>query len=138
MTKEREALKLALEALKKIAFAGMAAPPEMSEEGRTKWHAREAFNFIGIAAWTLDSIKEVLAQPEQEPVARIGMIGEDHFAEVCRKAGGNSSTPLYAAPPKRTWVGLNWGDLPEEWVGDTKFLTGAKWAEQILEEKNND
>jgi hypothetical protein len=42
-------------------------------------------------------------------------------------------------PPKRKeWVGLNWGDLPEEWVGDTKFLTGARWAEQILEEKNHD
>ena len=77
------------------------------------------------------------AQPtEQVSVARIGMIGEDHFADVCSKTNGNSNTPLYAAPPKREWVGLNWGDLPEEWVGDTKFLTGARWAEQILEEKN--
>jgi len=66
MTKD-EALKLALEALEKIAFAGMAAPPEMSEDGRTKWHAQEAFNFIGIAAWALDSVKE--AQPDRIPDA---------------------------------------------------------------------
>ena len=38
--------------------------------------------------------------------------------------------------PKREWVGLNWDDLPEIYVGDTAFLHGAKWAEVKLKEKN--
>ncbi len=37
---------------------------------------------------------------------------------------------------KREWVGLNWDDLPEIYVGDTAFLHGAKWAEAKLKEKN--
>lgn len=36
----------------------------------------------------------------------------------------------------REWVGLNWDDLPEIYVGDTTFLHGAKWAEAKLKEKN--
>jgi hypothetical protein len=52
-------------------------------------------------------LQRITAQQEQVPVARIGMIGEDHFADVCSKAGGDSNTPLYTAPPKRKeWVGL--------------------------------
>jgi hypothetical protein len=43
----------------------------------------------------------VQPKAEQEPVAYIGMIDEDHFTDVCRKAGGNSNTPLYAAPQPR-------------------------------------
>lgn len=38
--------------------------------------------------------------------------------------------------PQRTWVELNWDDLPEIYVGDTAFLHGAKWAEAKLKEKN--
>ena len=34
------------------------------------------------------------------------------------------------------WVGLNWDDLPEIYVGDKAFLHGAKWAEAKLKEKN--
>jgi hypothetical protein len=41
----------------------------------------------------------------------------------------------YAA--QREWVGLNWDDLPEIYVGDTAFMHGAKWAEAKLKEKNN-
>ena len=37
---------------------------------------------------------------------------------------------------QRTWVGLNWSDLPEEWVGNPAFMEGAKWAETKLKEKN--
>ena len=37
---------------------------------------------------------------------------------------------------KRPWVGLNWDDLPDIYVGDVSFLHGAKWAEAKLKEKN--
>jgi nitroreductase len=66
MTKEQEALKLALEALEEIALAGMSPSPEMSDIGIDAWHARQAWRFIGIAARALDPIKEALAQPVQE------------------------------------------------------------------------
>ena len=91
MTKEREALKLALEALGKTDSASFC--DAWKREGKA-----------------IIAIKEALAQPEQEPVAHIGMIDEDHFADVCRKAGGNSNTPLYTSPPKREWVGLTFDE----------------------------
>jgi hypothetical protein len=95
-----------------------------------------------------DTNKQSLAQPEQEPLeywnAVEGWVKIDevrkHFDSVgcgtIYKTAGEDRTPLYTSPPAREWVGLNWGDLPEEWVGDTKFLTGARWAEEILEKKN--
>ena len=88
----------------------------------------------------ITAIKEALAQPEQEPVAWMTQARNFVHPSECTKAEAElyGWTPVYTSPPKREWVGLNWGDLPEEWVGDTKFLTGARWAEQILEEKNND
>jgi hypothetical protein len=51
--------------------------------------------------------------------------------------GATYETPLYTTPPQRTWVGLNWDDLPEIYVGDIAFLHGAKWAEAKLREKNS-
>jgi len=44
--------------------------------------------------------------------------------------------PFDTTPQQRTWVGLNWDDLPEIYVGDIAFLHGAKWAEAKLKEKN--
>lgn len=37
---------------------------------------------------------------------------------------------------KRTWVGLTWNDVPDEWVGKVAFVEGAKWADKQLKEKN--
>jgi len=42
----------------------------------------------------------------------------------------------YTTPQQRTWVGLDWGDLPEELVGNLFFKQGARWAEAKLLEKN--
>jgi hypothetical protein len=44
--------------------------------------------------------------------------------------------PFYTAPPKREWVGLNWDDIPDVFVGDIDFMQGAKWALAKLKEKN--
>lgn len=49
--------------------------------------------------------------------------------------GGERSVSEHLEEP-RTWVGLNWDDLPEIYVGDIAFLHGAKWAEAKLKEKN--
>jgi hypothetical protein len=48
---------------------------------------------------------------------------------------GCTIEPLYTTP-HRTWVGLNWSDLPNEWVGKPAFMEGAKWADGKLKEKN--
>ena len=58
--------------------------------------------------------------------------GEHQFENITNA----ELVPIYLHPPKREWVGLNWDDLPEIYVGDTAFLHGAKWAEAKLKEKN--
>jgi len=78
MTTKTEALKLALEAYIKAGYGNS-----------TDFHLQNVAYAQALQA---------LAQPEQEPVAHIGMIDEEHFADVCRKAGGNSNTPLFTSP----------------------------------------
>jgi len=41
-------------ALNEIASAGMSPPPEMSDDGKTAWHASQAWRFIGIAARAIE------------------------------------------------------------------------------------
>ena len=36
----------------------------------------------------------------------------------------------------KSWVGLHWDDMPEEYAGNRSFLEAAKWAEAKLKEKN--
>ena len=43
------------------------------------------------------------------------------------------ATLVAAAKP---WQGLSWEDMPEEYAGDSNFLSGARWAEARLKEKN--
>lgn len=85
MTKEQEALKLALEALE---FGG--------------WLGSET---------AIDAIKEALAQPAQEPVAHVIVAGD--LVSVTTGSAGLKSlfdlghgAPLYATPQQRPWVGL--------------------------------
>lgn len=63
---ETEALNLAIETLEEIALAGMSGSGQESKEGLTEWHARQAWKFIGIASRRLTTIRQALAQPEQE------------------------------------------------------------------------
>jgi hypothetical protein len=39
---------------------------------------------------------------------------------------------------KKPWAGLTWEDMPEEHAGDSNFLSGARWAEAKLKERNHD
>jgi hypothetical protein len=66
-----EALKRAIEALEEIALAGMSGSGQESEDGMRAWHARRAWEFIGIAARALDPLRAALTQAtasEGEPV----------------------------------------------------------------------
>jgi len=44
---------------------------------------------------------------------------------------------IRAMQNKRTWQGLNWGDIPESQKDNFDFMEGARWAEKYLKEKNN-
>ena len=66
---------------------------------------------------------------------------EDEFKRIEREAlrlwaaqtDDDDDTQIY----KKPWQGLTWEDMPEEHAGDSNFLSGARWAEARLKEKNN-
>jgi hypothetical protein len=114
------------------------------------------------AKTALSVIFETTSQPKQEqsePVAWLyhdaGSLKEMLEAErkclnihsvllsIRRYEAYRNETPLYTTPQQRdssathrTWVGLDWSDLPDEWVGKPAFMEGAKWAESKLKGKN--
>ena len=105
MTKD-EALKLALEALE------------------TPWNAPYVDGCdlaLGKRVKAITAIKEVLAQPEQEPVATVEslatVVGESGNQEVTMSWWHEPALPvgtkLYTTPPQRTWVGLTNDELTD-------------------------
>jgi hypothetical protein len=65
------------------------------------------------------------------------------YVDFKKLDGAKNYQPLYAVPPKREWVGLtNDEEIFKEACKKSKgtrqwsFLLGARWAEQILKEKN--
>ena len=113
MTKEREALKLALEAL-----------------GEPKEHIAKHRRLEAIPA-----IREALAQPEQEPAFWYDRHHKD-FSHVQRLGW----EPLYTTPPQRTWVGLTDEEIDllscEMVKGDKSVNWLCRAIEAKLKEKN--
>jgi hypothetical protein len=127
---EREALKLALEALENVKNSIYIT----SEQEAV---ALEKVN------QTIPAIKSALAQPAQEPVAwavqGCSKMWREEFAEIDAKAeakriGGTCvAYALYISPPQRPWVGLT----PEETSGFTQHeMTVVKYVSKVLQEKN--
>jgi hypothetical protein len=120
---EREALKLALEALKQID---------------------EAMPFP-VAKLAQAAIKEALAQPEQEPVAwryRWSVEGGNwvwNYATYIERQKDDRCEPLYTTPPQRTWVGLTDEEV-KKIVGADRYtdllLEVVNFVEAKLKEKN--
>jgi hypothetical protein len=54
-------------------------------------------------------------------------ISPDQYETFCFTCGACVGKP---------WVGLNWDDIPDVFVGDIAFMQGAKWALAKLKEKN--
>jgi hypothetical protein len=101
MTKERVALKLALEVFSQ--------------------YARSDQTYEAITA-----IKEALAQPaEQEPVATVQCIHgvTIGYLDVMQPVG----TKLYTSPPKRPWVGLTDDELFEIVRSEGKVTKADAW-----------
>ena len=113
MTKD-EALKLALETLENSRVFVMSREMIKQPEGADWYDTR------------ITAIKEALAQPEREPVAR------EQFHE--HMAGS-----FYKPPPQRPWVGLTETDIlaaSRHWRHAEDFMAGVYWAAGTLKEKN--
>jgi hypothetical protein len=117
---EREALKLALEALK-----------EISRYATTPWEDEWCGE---LANETLKAIN-ALAQPEQEPVKyKCTVVDDQHPQGIPLEQWGD--------PPaaQRPWLGLTKEDMPagENPMFDHEyFIKGMVFAANILKEKNN-
>jgi hypothetical protein len=120
---ERKALKLALEALENITNAIYVN----SEQEATA---------LENAICAITVIKAALAQPAQEPVARVtGVYGGRFTYEPINPAMVlPTGMALYATPQHTaTWVGLTDEDCIGMSAGDKVV---AMWANRILKEKN--
>ena len=94
------------------------------------------------AALAEPAIKESLTVAEQEPVAFVNLesltaisynpdtIGASRYKTQFR------NYPLYAAPPRREWIGLKDEDFEKEKFVDYNFMSGASFAAAKLREKN--
>ena len=82
------------------------------------------------------TIRQALAQPEQEPVGYVTIENISSWAQVPSIKWFKKPTegPLYTAPPKREWVGLEDEDVA---TVKNEFNRGALWAEVKLKEKNS-
>ena len=130
MTKD-EALKLALSTLDEVRQETF----RLIRDGQTLYAEDKVWS-------TIISIKEVLAQPEQEPVAWQFVKGSsfrkrrpDDFDDLAYD-GFPYWKPLYTTPPQRTWVGLT-----DEEKHEIRYshMTSAEFIEFIeakLKDKN--
>ena len=150
MTKEREALKLALEALEE-AKLHIWLGDEKGVSANIKCHQ------------TITAIKEALAQPEQEPVAKVvrtaperiwldlGFDPSDEdeisFGDLVDATWSNDNATGYGieyvradtTPPQRTWVGLTDEEIQTMWQNTSPYYDHQDFAlaiEAKLKEKN--
>jgi len=122
---EREALKLALVAL---------------EESQTN---NDTMEFWDRKSKAITAIKEALAQPAQEPVARVSGTygGRFVYDPINRATILPIGMALYAGPPQRPWVGLTPEDIlalfDEHNLYGSKLVEFARAVETKIKEKNN-
>ena len=135
----RQALELALEALQFALHIGF---PESSESQIKKGEKAYQQHRAAITA-----IKEALAQPEQEPVAKLDDLEQEIYENtrqfVSRDVMEWMLKRYYTTPPQRTWVGLtdeeiDQGLLRTNYAMHTAgaWRDGVEWATKQLKEKN--
>ena len=92
-----------------------------------------------------EALRERLSQPEPEPVFYV-IQATDRFGEGYEQTywGDPNGFPVYAAPPKREWVGLTdaerWEVTSKKWWDweDSFDIEGFSRAiERVLKEKNH-
>ena len=120
MTKD-EALKLALSALDQVRQETF----RLMRNGETLYAEKKVWEAIY-------TIKKVLAQPEQEPVAckRCKQLEEQAYDLLGKLKVANIKLSMQ---PQRTWVGLS----DEDFYGQSKWqIMAMKYAEAKLKERN--
>jgi hypothetical protein len=126
---EREALKLALEALESVEGVGTVI------QWKGQWE---------LCHEAITAIREALAQPAQEPA---GWMCSAFDGEPCEQTNHDecgNPIPLYTTPPQRPWVGLTEGEIAtyldwDDWqIGtDRSIILGmVRNIEAKLKEKN--
>jgi hypothetical protein len=139
MTKD-EPLKLALETLESSRIFVTSREKIKHPEG-TEWYDQ-----------TITTIKEALAQTEQEPVAwmfqhdetgRMNYVSNDGIHDPTMFLGMNPRyalvCPLYTTPPHRPWVGLTDDEMYRYcpiWLGQSDFKALIFHIESKLKDKN--
>ena len=80
-------------------------------------------------------LEQLYREPEQP--AQQEPLTDEYIERIYHRYGGdmiNCARAIERAA-QRTWVGLVWGELPEDGQNHD-FLRGAVWAETKLKEKN--
>jgi hypothetical protein len=81
--------------------------------------------------------KQEQGEPEEGEWIEVSARWGKRFVEMPNPLlGDNYIARFYFEPQQRTWVGLTWNDVPDEWVGKVAFMEGAKWADKQLKKKN--
>ena len=133
MTKD-EALKLALSTLNEVRQETF----RLMRDGQTLYAEDNVWS-------TIISIKKVLAQPEQEPVAWGVFEGNLHdmffteaeAVEMAQLKGNHAEVwPLYTTPPQRTWVGLTYEEKHEIRYSHMTSAEFIEFIEAKLKDKN--
>jgi hypothetical protein len=154
----KEALKLAIEFLSDHQIGGYVI--EALEEALAKQEQGEPYGYVDAKGGGLfiygehqfqntksAELMPVYLHPKQEQGEpflwaspnTIEFVQNHHLVGTYlsrRFIEGEYTIPLYTTPQQRTWVGLTWNDVPDEWVGKVAFMEGAKWADKQLKEKN--
>ena len=138
MTREREALKLALEALMEHGTAYL---------GHSKEYQQAVIKSKEALALTSTPCE---VQPEQEPVAwfidvTTGGLSTQDYQVAARDHWGDLSVcfPLYTTSPKREWVGLTVEQIEDvgfnllPTVAQKDFVEFARYVEMLSKEKNS-
>ena len=147
MTKEREALRMTLAALKdhvgnyKLGAAGcaqQAAAIAAGEEALSRPERLAELGWQEIDCPICGGGARAFPKPEQEPLAWVTQVGTLVQVGMTNLKTGlmYGWTPLYTTPPKREWVGLTGDDMDDITSTamdktDAMLLTEAK-----LKEKN--
>jgi hypothetical protein len=78
---------------------------------------------------------------EIERIEKNGPITVDQVIRLLDPQRDQKTPPKPEKAPSRaiekSWVGLEFKDTPDKWLGHRAFIAGAKWAAKQLKEKNN-
>ena len=79
--------------------------------------------------------EEIQYKPVAWGMKKYGVILDVICPEEHDREEGSYTVPLYTTP-QHTWLGLSSKDMKDERTHNFDFISGARWAEEILKDKN--